>query len=262
METALATSELTIDRLEQLLVEDETEIARRRARQIAVLHALDLAQVALSDGSRTLAEWAAARMDLTPETARTLTRTARRLTNQPQLAAELAAGTITFDRVAEESHLVSTGADPEVVARSRGRDLAGLRRITAHHQRVTRTSEQDTYRERFVSIQPTLDQTSYKLWGQLPSLDGRLLEQALTTRADQFPALPNGTHNPRTQRHADALVSIAQDSLQQQPNREHVRTGRVDLHRRRTSRRHQRGSWRHHRYRTPHRTTHPRTDPL
>ncbi len=69
------------------------------------------------------------------------------------------------------------------------------------------------YRERFLSIQPTLDQTSYKLWGQLPSIDGRLLEQALTTRADQFPALPNGTHHPRTQRHADALISIAHDSL-------------------------------------------------
>ncbi len=70
METARATTETTIDRLEQLLVNDETQIARIRARQIAVLQALDLAQVPMIDGSRTLAEWAAARLDLTPETAR------------------------------------------------------------------------------------------------------------------------------------------------------------------------------------------------
>ncbi len=211
METALTA--ITTDRLEQVLVEGETTVARIRASQMRVLTELDRRQVAWSDGSGTLAEWAAARMDLAPETARTLTRTARRLTNQPQLAAELAAGTITFDRVAEESRLVSTGAGPEVVARSRGWDLAGLRRMVARHQRVTTHDEQEVFRERFVSIQPTLDQTSYKLWGQLPGLDGRLLEQALTTRADQFPALPNGTHHPRTQRHADALVSIAHDSL-------------------------------------------------
>jgi len=67
--------------------------------------------------------------------------------------------------------------------------------------------------DRFLSLQPTLDQTSYKLWGQLPGTDGRLVEQALTARADQFPPLPDGRPCSRTQRHADALVSIAHDSL-------------------------------------------------
>ena len=213
METAAITAETTIDRLEQILIGDETQIARLRARQVAALQALDLAQVPLLDGSRTLSEWAASRIDLTPETARTLTQTARRLVDQPDLATELAAGTVTFDRVAEESRLVATGASDDVVARSRGWDMAGLRRVTARHQRITRHNEQQIYRDRFLSIQPTLDQTSYKLWGQLPGIDGRTLEQALTSRADQFPALPNQKQCPRTQRNADALVSIAHDSL-------------------------------------------------
>ncbi len=207
------TTETTIDRLEQLLIGDETQIARLRARQIAVLQALDLAQVPLTDGSRTLAEWAAARMDLSPETARTLTQTAHRLTDQPELATELQEGAVSFDRATEESRLIATGASPEVVARSRGWDVAGVRRMTARHQHITRRDEHQAFAERSIIIQPSLDQTFYKLWGQLPGSDGRLVEQALTTRADQFPPLANGTHNPRTQRQADALVSIAHDSL-------------------------------------------------
>lgn len=60
----MKTATTTIDQLEQLLISDEAQIARLRARQITTLRARDLAQVALADGSRSLAEWAAARMDM------------------------------------------------------------------------------------------------------------------------------------------------------------------------------------------------------
>ncbi len=210
-------TEATIDQLEQLLVDDEAHIARLRARQMVALQALDIAQVALMDGSRTLCEWVAARLDVTPETAQKLTQTARRLIDQPSLAEELAAGRVTFDRIVEESRLVSSGASSELVAQSRGWDLVGIRRMVARHQPISRSGEQDLFSGRFLSIQPTLDQTSYKLWGQFPGIDGQLIEQALTTRADQYPPLPNGRRCARTQRQADALVSIAQDSLDQTP---------------------------------------------
>ncbi len=203
----------TTDHIEQILVGLETEIGTRRHLQMSLITELDRRQVPMIDGSRTLAEWTAARMDLTPETARTLTQTAHRLADQPDLATELQEGAVSFDRATEESRLIASGASPEVAARSRGWDLTALRRVTARHRRLTKNDELQVYRDRYLSIQPTLDQTSYKLWGQLPGTDGRLIEQALTTRADQFPPLPNGTHNPRTQRQADALVSIAHDSL-------------------------------------------------
>ena len=214
METMDLTAETTIDRLEQILIGDEAQIARFRARQIAAFQALDLAQVPMIDGSRTLTEWAAARVDLTPETARTLTQTARRLVDQPDLATELREGVVSFDRAAEESRLIATGASPDLVARSRGWDLTGLRRVTARHQRITRRDEQQAFADRSILIQPTLDQTFYKIWGGLPGIDGRTLEQALQQRADQFPTMPDGARSSRTQRNADALVAIAQDSLQ------------------------------------------------
>jgi hypothetical protein len=49
----MKTAETTIDQLEQLLIGDETHIARLRARQIATLGALDLAQVPYRTGPVT-----------------------------------------------------------------------------------------------------------------------------------------------------------------------------------------------------------------
>ena len=209
----MRTADTTIDQLEQLLIGDESHIAQLRARQIATLQALDLAQVPMMDGCRSLAEWAASRMDVTADTARRLVETARRLFDQPDLVQELGEGTVSFERVVEESQLVASGAEPGFVARSRGWDLAGLRRMTARQVRMSRRDEQRLYRERFLSIRPTLDQTSYKVWGQFPGSDGRIIEQALIHRASQFPSLPNGRRCSQAQGRADALVSIAEDSL-------------------------------------------------
>jgi hypothetical protein len=85
--------------------------------------------------------------------------------------------------------------------------------MIARHRRIGRQDEQRLFGERFLSIQPTLDQTFYKLWGQFPGSDGHIIEQALTHRAEQFPPLPDGRRCPQAQRRADALVSMAQDSL-------------------------------------------------
>ena len=216
METMDLTT-VTSDRLEQVLLEGEATVARIRATQIRMITDLDRRQVPLGDGSRTVSEWATGRMDLAPETAQRLVQTAHRLADQPDLAQELEHGVVSFDRVAEESRLVTSGADPELVARSRGWDIAGLRRMTARHQRLTRQDEHGIFQNREIKLQPTLNQTYYQVWGGLPGFEGRLLEQALTERADQFLPMPDRKPIPRSQRFADALVSIAQDSLDGTP---------------------------------------------
>ena len=49
--------------------------------------------------------------------------------------------------------------------------------------------------------------------GQLPGVAGRIVEKALHDRGDTFGDLPDGTRASRGQRNADALVVMAQDSL-------------------------------------------------
>ncbi|MDP9493940.1 MAG: hypothetical protein M3P87_01760, partial [Actinomycetota bacterium] len=53
------------------------------ALQIRHLAYLDEAQIATGDGSRSLSEWVAARLDLSPDTAKTLVRTMRRTQDRP-----------------------------------------------------------------------------------------------------------------------------------------------------------------------------------
>ena len=67
--------------------------------------------------------------------------------------------------------------------------------------------------ERFVAIQPNLDHTTWRLWGQLPGTDGAIIEHALTARGDQLPTPPDGMTLTRGQRSADALTALCTDSL-------------------------------------------------
>lgn len=74
---------VSTDSIEQQLIDDERLISRMRAQQMAALAELDVRQVATGDGSRSLSEWTAARLDTGPDTARMLVRSMRRLQDVP-----------------------------------------------------------------------------------------------------------------------------------------------------------------------------------
>jgi hypothetical protein len=208
-----STTDLTTDGLEQQLIELESLKARICARQISLLREADSRQTPLGDGCRSLQEWTAGRLDVAPETAKALVAACRMLETVPTLEETLETGGGSFDRIVATARLVAAGATPERIDQSAGLDISGIRKLTAMHRRMTPATEQQTFSDRFVAMQPTLDRTSYRLWGQLPGVDGQLVEQALLTRADTFPTLPDGTRGSLGQRNADALVSIASDSL-------------------------------------------------
>lgn len=69
-------------------------------------------------------------------------------------------------------------------------------------------------------MQPNLDESQWDLYARLARADGRVVERALHDRGDGLGDLPNGETLSRGQRNADALVAIAQDSLDSDPNRE------------------------------------------
>jgi hypothetical protein len=167
-----ALHELSTDRLEHFLLRSEAAVARVRAAQIAVLAEMDRRQVASADGCRTFREWVAGRMDLAPETAAALVQTMHRLEDRTALAAELAEGRATFDRVA-------------AVARSDDGDLA-LHVDIAARRRVTRGDELRVFDDRYVTIQPSLDEAQWRLHGQLLGVAGRVVEKALHERGDTF----------------------------------------------------------------------------
>ena len=77
---------------------------------------------------------------------------------------------------------------------------------------MTRLDEIQSFEERYVSIQPNLDESAWRLTGQLPGFAGRTIVEALETRGDSFP-YGSGVTPSRTTRNADALWSISHDAV-------------------------------------------------
>jgi hypothetical protein len=196
---------ISTDRLENELADLEATIGRLRAQQVERLREIDGRQVPLGDGCRSLNEWVVARLDVSPETASDLVRIIR--AGNDLLTEAIGSGRVTFDRAAALARL-ETATDP---ARFTHLDLPGLKRYVARHRRMTPVDERSAAEGRYFTIQPNLDESGWKLWGSLPGYDGRIVEQALMTRADSFPNDP--TPLGAGQRRADALVSVCQDSI-------------------------------------------------
>ena len=205
--------DLTTDEMEQKLIGLESLKAQICARQMSLLREADRRQAPLADGCRSLQEWTAGRLDIAPETARQLVCAARTLADQTELEETLNDGLASFDRIVATGQLAAAGATPTRVEQLAGLDIPGIRWLTALHRRTTPQDQQEIFVDRFLTMQPTLDRTAFKLWGQLPGTDGELVEKALLARGDAFPPLPDGSRGSLGQRNADALVSISQDSF-------------------------------------------------
>jgi hypothetical protein len=117
---------------------------------------------------------------------------------------------IGFERAVLMARLRIAGASDREVEDSLGFDLAGLERLVAARNRITTTDETARFADRYLMIQPNLDESVWRLWGLLPGMDGQLVEKALLQKADGFAPMPG---EGRSQRLADALTSVCLDSL-------------------------------------------------
>lgn len=86
--------ELTTDDLEQILIGMESVVSQARHVQTLVAREVDRRQAPLGDGVRTLGEWLSGRIDLSPETARSLSDVAR--ADSPILDDHLSTGSVSF----------------------------------------------------------------------------------------------------------------------------------------------------------------------
>lgn len=187
----------TTDRLEQVLTEAESAIGRLRHLQTLAIRELDRRQVPFGDGARTLADWISARIDVTPETAKSLGRVS--MSDSAELAAALVEGDATFDRVAE----VAKAGDADL---RHHLDLVGVRREIACRRELSESEERSAFERRTLIIQPDLLETTWKLWGRLPAIEGHIVVGKLDQLADELPTGP--TREPHSTRRADALVAL------------------------------------------------------
>ena len=192
----------TTDQLEQQLIANETLRSRLAAVDMTVLEELDRRQVATADGSRSLSEWVSSRVDVSIETARNRVSTMRRTTGRSDLRDGLAAGEMTFDRTAELSKL------PAEIGHLTHLDIGGVRGDVAKRVRVTAEDEARSVDDAFLVIQPSLDESWWRLWGGLDGYSGAIVDKALSEAADQLPDLPEDKRMSAGWRKAQALREI------------------------------------------------------
>ncbi len=206
------TTSLTMDAIEQRMLNAETAIAQMRAAQMVLIREADRRQAPLADGCRSLAEWVTGRLDVAPETAKTLVTTARRLESLPTVEHATAVGSISFDRTVEAARIALPSEDATIVDELSIYDVAAIRRLVSNRHRLTRDMERQAFERRYLVAQPNLDESSWRVHGQLPGVAGRCFVDALDAKADQLPSDPDGDRS-RTTRYADALWAISLDSL-------------------------------------------------
>ncbi|MDJ0922915.1 MAG: DUF222 domain-containing protein [Acidimicrobiia bacterium] len=202
-----------VDEFQTELDEIKVNQAKLHARQLVILNQLERAGVSSRSGARTMAEWTATRLDIPAGTAKELVAAANRLGRDPWLFDELAAGRLSLERAMATVRLEATEAPMSVVDKSFELELAAVSRLTHKYRRMNRHDERRVFADRHFVIQPSLDESRWRMWGELPGKDGRIVDQALSERADEMRQLPGGGHFTQGQRQADALVGMAQDSL-------------------------------------------------
>ena len=199
--------------LESRLVDLESRIAELRAEQGVIVRELDRANATVTDGSRSLTDWIRARLDVDGHTARDLAYLGTRGVRHGRIWDSLASGRSTFPRTVATMRLADTGATEADIEESRRRDLDGVRTMTNRRTPLTRGDERTIHAERFFVMQPTLDESRFRLWGQLGGAEGRIVEAAIQGRADELRTAAGDLAPTRAQSNADALVTIALDAL-------------------------------------------------
>lgn len=211
----LFTDPTLVDELKVELAETIGRVSKLQARQLVILNQLQRAGVAGQEGARSMVDWAATSMDITSGSAREMVIAANRMyRSDPLLFEDLEAGDITLDRAMATLRLAGTDAPARVVDKSFGLDLTKVSRLTHQYRRITRKDDRQTFADRHFVIQPSLDESRWRGWFELPGADGHIVDNAIGQRADEIRMLPGGDQYSRTQRQADALVMISQDSLE------------------------------------------------
>jgi 5-methylcytosine-specific restriction endonuclease McrA len=201
-------SDRQLDELVRDLIGDEAEISRMRARQIARLRRADHLQADTTFGARTMADWVTATLDVSPQTAGRMMRIAR--ADETDIETSMGLGDYGIDRAAFLCQLRSLGGPEDVISDSLSYSLGHLYGLCDRLRTFSPLDETEAFEQRYMVLQPSLDESVYKFWGHVPGVDGRIWDRALELRESELPSLPQQSQG---QRRVDAVTSIMMDSL-------------------------------------------------
>ncbi len=198
-----------VDELERRVLAKEAQISRLRAEQATDLRILDQLQVDLGDGDRCMDDWVQAHLDVSHQAASRLMQVAR--ASDPSTVEKMKSGSWGLDRASLLLRLAQAGATAEQVADAADNySLGRIYGLILELKEISPFQEQASFEDRYLVIQPNLDSSMYKLWGQIHGVDGQIVDEAIRQRATSFPNIPDQSQG---QLLADALTDLCLDGL-------------------------------------------------
>ena len=141
-------------------------------------------------GCRSLREWVAGRLDVSPETARDLVATTHRLEELPDVEEAVAAGEIGFDRAVAVGRFADRDDNVDLVNEMAGYDIVGIRRLAAKRRRMTRVDEECAFDDRYLVVEPNIDESAWQ--------SATAGSPALRARSSSKPSKREPTRSPTT----------------------------------------------------------------
>ncbi len=206
------------------LVRAQAGISRARGDQLYWIQGLFLFDGARRAGYASRVDLAAAMMDVHRNTAKNLVYLADRIDEGTVNA--IRKGRLSYVRVLEETRLREAGATPEQIQQTRRLDLGRVKRFLAKLRKMTRTDEKRVFDGQYISFQPSLDESHYRVAGQLGGYEGEICRQALQQRAERITPPANNNEDDQVRpdaglRRALALTSMCQDELDRTTDHPH-----------------------------------------
>ncbi len=128
-------------------------------------------------------------------------------------------GSLRLDQVDAISKLATPDTEEAVIAECLGLSNAALDRAARRANPPSTQDAVDGWRERWLSIQYTLDGIRAQMTSELPGAEMALVESEIRARADRIPVNPEtGIFDPYPQRMADGLVELATTTGDENPS--------------------------------------------
>ncbi len=170
----------------------------------------DRRQQFIADGSPDLVQWLGARFGLRHSTAALLVRVARRLQDLPVLRERFASGVLSLDQVDAISRMATPETEAGLIEECLGLSNAALDRAARRSNPPSAADERSVWERRRLGLQWNLDESELRFGGNLPGVEGKILEDAVRSRADRIPPNPEtGSLDDYPTRLADGLVELA-----------------------------------------------------
>jgi len=126
-----------------------------------------------------MADWVSATLDLSPQAASRLLTAAR--TELPEIRQKMLAGEWGIDRAAAVSKLAAAGLPADQLLDTADTfSLGRLYGLLEKTRRLDADTEAFDHDWRYLVCQPSLDESVFKLWGQLPGPDGQVVLNAVS----------------------------------------------------------------------------------